>query len=79
MVYPLADYQACFFILLRNHVSAVYRECILMYPECIGNVFMTNPFSYIHSRSMGHHWPVYIPVRTLMHRLPRSWYSPGDT
>ena len=35
MVYPLADYQHCFFIFLCNNVSGMYRKCIAMYRKCI--------------------------------------------
>ena len=45
MVYPLADYQACFFIFLRNHVSAMYRKCI----RYVSSVYLLQPVTYFHN------------------------------
>ena len=45
MVYPLADYQACFFIFLRNHVSAMYRKCICN----VSSMYLLQPVTYFHN------------------------------
>ena len=42
MVYPLADYQHCFFIFLCNNVSGMYRKCIAMYRACISSNWFYN-------------------------------------
>ena len=48
MVYPLADYQHCFFIFLCNNVSGMYRKCIAMYRACISSNWLLFYNSILH-------------------------------